>query len=472
MSRRAGVSRWPRTALAAGVLASAAACDSILAVDDSAVILPADIVAAGSAAVPAIVHGLVGTYQEAVDDIIRYAALLTDEMVASETFDTRLQVDVRRIQVGNSTLEGAMYAPLHQARMQADTAVVQLQARLQDGAFQSVLADMHEGIALGKLYGGYTRVWLAEIYCWSILTGLFPEDRPMLPNARVTQALSFLQEAEATAGAAGLTDIRLAAIVGQARAHLWLRNYAQAATLAARVPSDFIYWAEYSDNEPEQYNEMYMVTWGDNEAIRWTVGDGSISSVGNERWQHLDEFVALNLLRVEPDGFSAFNSRIPVVLQTLYSRPESSVMMASGVEATLIRAEAAVRSAQTAVAEQLLNGLRAYYSQRALLQWRVKPPAASVQLQPLTLSGDTRTDLQTIARARARELWLTGDRLTTSRRFRLEPLLGINLFPPVKTSISGGDDIAFPIPQVELDANPKLTAADACPAGQAAGFWR
>ena len=86
------------------------------------------------------------------------------------------------------------------------------------------------------------------------------------------------------------------------------------------------------------------------------------------------------------------------------------------------------------------------------------------------LTGDLLADLKTVADERARELWLTGDRLTTSRRFRLE--LGVDLFPSVKDAIGGGDDIAFPIPQLELDTNPNLGTDMACPAGQVIGAWR
>jgi hypothetical protein len=55
---------------------------------------------------------------------------------------------------------------------------------------------------------------------------------------------------------------------------------------------------------------------------------------------------------------------------------------------------------------------------------------------------------------------------------RLDPSSQIDLFPPIKVGINGGDDIAFPIVQRELDNNPELTSGDACPAGQAIGGWR
>ena len=463
--------RWLPLGLA-GVVLGLSACEGILRVDEAGIIEFQDLEAGGPTSVPTIVNGMVGTYQEAVDDIIRYTALLTDEMITSGTFETRLEVDRRRVQVNNSTLTGAMYTPLHQARMQADTTVELLQTRLSDPAFAEVESELLEGMALAKLYGGLSRLWLGELYCWSILTGMFPETSPLMPDARMAQALTLLLDAEARAATEGLQDIRLAAILGQARAHLWLGNYSLAATLAAAVPRDFAYWVEYSHNDPSQFNEMYMFTWGDIQTIRWTVGDGSTPTRGSERWEHLDEFQALQLLEVDPPDLDAFTSSIPVVLQKLYSEADASVLAASGIEALLIRAEAAVRSGQTMMAEQWLNDLRSDYSFRATVRWNVEPPDSANALQPLTLTGDLTSDVKTVADERARELWLTGDRLTTSRRLRLDPTVAIDLFPPVKSAIGGGDDIAFPIVQLELDNNPNLTRNDACPAGQAIGGWR
>ena len=459
-----------RTASLMGLLVTLVACDGILDVDESGIIVGEDLDAAGPAGIPAMVNGIVGAYQEAADDVVRYTSLVTDEMIAAGTFPTRLQVDGRRIQQNNATLTGGMYIPLHQARQHADTTVFVLQQKLQDPEFVSVIRDVSEGIALGKLYGGYSRVLLAEIYCWSILTGVFPETSPLLPDTRMLQALAFLREAESLAGAEGLQDVRQAAIVGQARAHLWLRDFDQAAALAARVPREFTYLNEYSHNSPGQHNELYSFTWGSTQPIDWTVGNGESPTRGNEKWELLDQFVRLNLVHVEPDGFRSSDSNIPVVLQRLYPREESSMLMASGVEAILIRAEASVRSGQTATAEQLLNDLRLDYSLRVLLSSKVELPFAGDHLGPLALTGDLFSDLKTVADERARELWLTGDRLTTSRRFRLG--LGIDLFPPVKESIGGGDDIAFPIPQLELDTNPNLGNDMACPAGQTIGAWR
>jgi hypothetical protein len=454
----------------ATLVATPACTGDLLDVDDSGVVVPADLDEAGPAAIPTLVNGVVGAYHETMNGLTRYTALLTDEMIYSGTFPTRYQVDIRRIPSGNLDLTEDLYVPLHRARFQADTIAFALEEHLDDPAFEDAQPLLLQGIAIAKLYGGYTRLWLAELYCWSILTGMVPESQPLLPDERMEDAIAHLEEAESVAHAIGLLPIQIAAIVGQARAHLWLGNYPVAGGLAAGVPREFVYRAEYSSNNPEQYNAMYTFTWGDTQSIHWTVGDGTANSSGGERWPHLEQFIGLNLLRNRPPGFTAMAQTVPVVLQMLYNSPESDVLMASGIEATLIAAEAALRLGQPELAEDLVNDLRSDYSFRATTQFGVSPPAGNL-LPDIALTGDLETGLLRIAEERGRELWLTGDRHVTARRLRRDPLVDIDLFPS-KALVGSGDDVAFPMPDREIDNNPNLASGDACPAGQAPGSWR
>ncbi len=468
---RGGARRLAALAMAAALFALTACRGDLLDVDDSGVIIPADLDDSGPAGIPTVVNGVVGAYHDAVNGITRYSALLTDEMIYSGTFPTRYQVDIRRIPFGNPDLTDDLYVPLHRARFQADTTALVLEDRLDDPEFAEAQSLLLQGIAIARLYGGYTRLWLAELYCWSVLTGVYPESAPLLPEDRMLDAIDFLAEAESAAAGVGLLPVQIAAIVGQARAHLWLGNYAEAGALAAAIPRGFAYRAEYSANNPDQYNAMYVFTWGDTESIHWTVGDGTANSSGRERWPQIEQFLGLNLLRNRPAGFASASGSVPVVLQMLYNKREADVLMASGIEAGLIRAEVAVRSGQTLAAQNLLNDLRSDYSFRATTQNGVEPPSGGNLLPDIMLTGDLATDLRQVANERARELWLTGDRHVTARRLRLDPQVDIDLFPS-KALVGGGDDIAFPIPDRELDNNPSLESGDACPVGQGPGSWR
>ncbi len=477
--KRVPASPWTRALFRAAsvcALTALTACDlGLLDVDDSGIIVPEDLERAGPAAIPTIVNGMVGDYHAAVSGIVRYSALLTDEMIAADNFPTRIEVDLRRIDPANMTLTTEMYTPLHRARFHADTTAFSFESHLDEPRFAGAEAELQEGIALARLYGGYTRLWLAEHYCQSILQsrpGEEGEVEPVLPADRMRDALSLLEEAGALAVEHGFAGIHAAALVGQARARLWLGEFAEAGAVAAQVPRAFVRWVEFSSNDPSQFNMVYAFTWGDTERIRWSIGDGTVGMRGHERWAHFEKFTELNLIRRTPPGFQAFNSSIPVNLQTVYDRPDRGILMASGSEARLIEAEVAVREGRTETAEEIVNDLRSDFSARAASRWGIETPPPGSELEPLSMTGNLDADLRLVAAERARELWLSGDRLTTARRLRIDPEVEVDLFPPVKgDGLGGGDDIAFPIVQRELDNNPHLGGEDACPVGQSRGEW-
>ena len=114
-----------------------------------------------------------------------------------------------------------------------------------------------------------------------------------------------------------------------------------------------------------------------------------------------------------------------------YVSGDAPIVIASGAEAQLIIAEQKLRSGSLGEAEAILNGLRADH-------WG---------LDPLTLSGTLTDDLRVLARERARELYLTGERIATLRRLLDD---GVDLFPTGKR----GSDTCFPLPERETDTNP------------------
>ena len=166
------------------------------------------------------------------------------------------------------------------------------------------------------------------------------------------------------------------------------------------------------------------------DALRWTVGDGTISAVGNEKWPYFDEWVSLGLLMPRPD-LESFNPIIPVVHQMVYVSGNAPIVVASGAEAQLIMAEQKLRAGDSGGAAQIVNALRADH-------WG---------LEPIAFSGTLGEDLRVMARERARELYLTGERIGTLRRLLAD---GVDLFPTGKS----GSDTCFPLPERETDTNP------------------
>lgn len=453
MSKRGGLARLATIGVLAGGLTSCG-----LDVFDPDIVTPEDV--ADPASIPIAITGIVGDFQEAMDNYVRKSGMLTDEFILAGTFPTRVEVDQRLIKVDNATVTGGMYEPIHVSRFSADNAVEQLGGLVGDPDADQDL--VFQGIAFGQFYGAQARLLLAEMYCQSILGGGDPEavnfeSGPVLPDARMAETLTLFQQAEASALLAGLSSVEEAARVGQARVNMWLGNFSQAAAIAATVDPGLIFVAEFSANDPAQYNEVYTLSYGDTQVIRWTVGDGTQPERNFEKYQYYDEWVDVGL--INPDGnaagFQSFNATILVHLQLIYgagNRPPTAVgqgadiIIASGFQADIMRAEAAYRAGDMAGAAAIIN---ARITTGDNPHGTVHPPVA--------FTGDLETDIGEIGRAYAVGMWLTGHRLGFARRVLRSD--GVDLFP----STQPGRDTAFPIVQQELDNNDEISAA--CPTG-------
>ena len=451
--KRGGLARLAAIGVLAGGLTSCG-----LDVFDPDIVTPEDV--ADPASIPFAITGVVGDFQEALDNVVRKGGMFTDEFILSGTFPTRVELDTRRVTVDNATLIGPLYEPIHVSRFSADNIAEQLAGLVGDPDVDPDLVS--EGIAFGQYYGAYARVFLAEIYCQSILGGGDPlavnfESGPVLPDARMAGALSLFQQAEASALAAGRPDVASAAKVGAARANMWLANYSQAAATAATVDPDFAFISEYSSNTIAQYNEVYQFTYNDAQALRWTVGDGTQIERNLEKYAYYDEWVDVGLIDPDPSTstFQAFNSAIRVHLQLIYGKGNApptpigqaaSILIASGFEADIMRAEAAYRTGDLAGAAAIIN---ARITTGDNPHGNVHPPVA--------FTGTFATDIAEIGRAYAVGTWLTGHRLGFVRRVLRND--GVDFFPPTQPGL----DTALPLVQQEIDNNENVSVA--CPSG-------
>ncbi|MGI9175828.1 MAG: RagB/SusD family nutrient uptake outer membrane protein [Rhodothermales bacterium] len=407
-----------------GLLLSVTACDDLLAVEDPVNLTPDDL--SGDAPLSLTTNGARGAFQSMVDYYALHTALLTDEMVLAGTFPYRGEIDDRAIPDNNEGLLNDFYSPLSTSRFMADTAIVILEAARGNPAYDE--DEINDGVAMARYFGGYTRLLLAEGFCASPING----GPALTPEERMQDAISVFTEAEADAQRAGDADLAAAAKLGRARAHLWLRNFEEAAALAAEIPADLDVRSYYANASIPQKNKIARFTWAIDEVIRWTVGDGTLAFTGNERWPYFDEWVDLGLIVPRPD-LESFNPAVPVNLQQKYPAGDTPITLASGAEADLIEAEARLRAGNLAGAAALVNALRQSH-------W---------SLPPITFTGTLTTNLEIMAQERARELWLTGERIATLRRY-LED--GVDLFPAGKL----GTETCFPLPQRETDTNPNL----------------
>jgi hypothetical protein len=459
--------RWPSRVAGIAVLAGTLSACS-LEVFDPDIVQPEDV--SDPASLPIAIAGVVGDFQLMYDNYARYSGMFVDEFILAGTFPSRVEVDTRQILSDNSTLTGGLYELIHVARFSADNLVEGAQGLVGDPDADQDIVEL--AIAIGQYYGGYARLLLAEMYCQSILGGgddTNPnyESSPVAAEARMQDALTWFQAAEASATAIGRANLADAARVGQGRANMFLGNYAAAASAVSSVGTTFNYMAEFSSNDPTQYNDVYTFTYADTQVIRWTVGDGTQPERNFERFPFYDQFVDAELLDPDPPAsFTAFNSSILVHLQLIYPPPiapgvpatppsaagqAAPMFAATGYEARIMEAEVQYRAGNVAAAESAIN---------ALLTTGLNPHGATFEAVDLT--GDFDSDIALIGYAYSAGMWLTGHRLGFMRRvFRND---GVDLYPAEQP----GRDYSFPVVKQELDNNPDINQA--CPSGST-GSW-
>ena len=127
MTNRLGWIRRPWTGAVAGVAALALVLSSCsLDVFDPDVVSPDDV--SDPASLPIAVTGAIGDLQFALDDYALYSGLFTDEFLLAGTFPTRQEVDERRINFTNTTLNTELYELMHSSRFSADNLVASAQS--------------------------------------------------------------------------------------------------------------------------------------------------------------------------------------------------------------------------------------------------------------------------------------------------------------------------------------------------------
>jgi len=189
---------------------------------------------------------------------------------------------------------------------------------------------------------------------------------------------------------------------------------AQAPALVAEVPTDFVYEVEYSTNTDRQNNAVFSFN---NLFRRFGVAD---REGGNGLPFVLAQDPRVPTQTSTRNGLDGVNVRI--VNQLRYPDRTSSIPLASGVEARLIQAEAAL----------LVAGDRAGFAQQLNAAW-----ATVDGLTPLTVAGLTDRALADLLFCeRGFFLFATGHRLGDMRRL---------LRPPYSTTYGFTYEQVYPV---------------------------
>ncbi|MCH7565398.1 MAG: hypothetical protein IH968_16415 [Gemmatimonadetes bacterium] len=405
--------------LALGLTLGLSACDDALDVTDPDRVNPETLKTED--ALPVLVASAIGEFQIAYnggtgfagasggDGFVSMTATFTDELMGAGTFPTRTRMDQRDwFDVFDGNTSDVAYVNLHQARRAALFAQQQL--------------DLIEGTrgddwALMRALEAYTYVSLGEFYCGAVPfteldeSGVVIEESraPLSTSDMFTRAITRFEDAIAADPSLDMARI------GKARAQLHLGQASAAASTVAGVPTDYIHFIEHGSTDSRQNNGMEALF----DAGRYTISD--VEGINGLPFRSANDMRVPFILKGNNGDFG-FDFTTLEFRSLKYPEQDADLVLADGVEARLIEAEAAITSDFPA-ALTILNDLRA--DAQEIMESRVVgfanldanfgyvfPPA----LAPLTDPGTDAARLDLIMSERAFWLFLTGHRQGDLRR--------------------------------------------------------
>lgn len=362
--------------------------------------------------------------------IVGISGVLTDEMWYASTFQSMQEIDRRNIERTNGDVL-TVFQYLHRARNLSERTAEQYARTSQAGS-----ADH----AMVTNFAGFTYVLFAETFCSGVPFSRteLPGDVTFGPALTTAQMLdSALVRFTAAAALSSNADQQNLARIGRGRTLLARGDFAGAAAAVAAVPTGFVYNVPFSESASGQNNGVW---YNINSERRSSVasGEGTNGIVFFRRGPTGTTIDAR--APVDSLGFGIGTST-PHYRQRKYFTRGAAMPLASGVEARLIQAEAALNKGASAAYLTTLNELR----------------SAAGLTTALTDPGNAQARVRQFFTERAFFLWLTAHRLGDMRRMVREYGIPANQVFPVGQTIFGspyGTDVNFPIPVTEQN-NPE-----------------
>jgi len=449
---------------------TAAGCH-ILDVSNPDVVFPSSL--DDPAALPTIRAGAIGDFGIAysgsgaqgsggtTEGQILLGGMLADELINTETFPDRILADARQPQIESGTLQ-TVFRNLHKARRSAEVAA----RKFRQFADTTVDAGLSEMLSLA----GFTYVFFAENYCSGVpfstvnADGSFTFGGPLTRQQVLDTAINRFNQALAAANAldtstAGRKTTRTnrisLAAVGKARALLDAGQFNAADAAVTGVATTFNYLIQHDLNTTRQNNGVYN---GMFKFKRYGVPDSAEGLVGLP-WRTVADprtpvFRRVLTTSTGPKPETGFDNVTPQYNQSRYMDEKASVSLATGAEARLISAEAALQRGDTAGMLTLLNALRA-----SPPSYFLNAGAPLAALTPLPAPVGVTAAVNLLFSERARWLWLTSHRLSDLRRLERQYARPDNqVFPTgpyFKSGLQYGTAVNYPVPIDELN-NPKF----------------
>ena len=435
-----------RGALRPGVLTlalalAAGACDteSLLEVPDPDVVAqpvfadPDNLAAVRAGVIREFARAYAGQQNNEGGQILM-SGLLADELYSSDNFSDRGEIDARDITTSSNLANETAFFWLQRARNHAEQGA---------GLFAASDEAGSAGHAELLTLAGYTYNFFGENYCSGVPFSTIPftGGEQVFGDPRSTEeifglALTRFDQASALAPADEVTNLLR---VGRARALLNLGRYSEAASAASAVPTSFAYLVSYTDAVQDAWNGVWNLVNGEK---RW--------SASFDEGENGLPFIASGDPRV-PGEFTGpgFNQSVEHYAQLKYPSAGTDIVLASGIEARLIEAEAELQAGDRAGFFAIHNALR-----------------TAAGLEALEDVGQTMAELVDLHfEERAYWLWLSSHRLGDLRRLLRQYDRSAGEVYPVGLTVRGaarGNDVTLSVPFTETN-NPNYQESDCDP---------
>jgi hypothetical protein len=424
------ISRTTRAAaLAVALSLGLGACDSVLDVHDPDIITDAG--SAGGAL--ALRNGVILRFNQAMDGsgdapdgFFLMGGLLGDEWISGDTFEQRNTTDFRIIQTTNSFIAD-LFRRANRVRNEGQAAI---------NALRQYSPTPLSNIGQMFAFMAFSENQIGEFFCNGIpFTELDGNQiifgNPVSYDSAFKRASNHADSALQFVAGPDSARIRQFAAVIKGRALLNLNQPAAAAAAVAGVATSFQYLSTHSTNSTDNVLWLQAVS-----LRRYVMAD-------NEGTNGLNFRTAGDpRLPNAPVGNSFDNSLQGIVAPTLWDERTDPVIIASGIEARLIEAEAALRAGDFVTFMAKLNAARATRS----------------DLPALADPGTTTAREDLLFRERAFWMFGTGHRLGDLRRLIRQYGRPETAVFPVGVWFKGGpygSDVNFPIPFSETN-NPNF----------------
>jgi hypothetical protein len=380
--------RWARSGLALGMLGlTGLSCSGLTSVDAPDVRQPADYTTAAGAsalatgAMTRFIDAFGAAYQQ-----VTLSGLIADELVATAN-NVALGWDNRN--PSEPAVDGGgLYARLHGARINLLTAIAALQGTAPDSSAR-----------IGQLFAinAYTEVFFGEGFCAGVPLSRLDSDFRPLYGPPLTGAQLYQQAVadfdSALLYAANSARISQLAQVGKGRALLNLGRFSEAAEAVAGVPTSYVYHATFVMGTLENGHS-------DNTGFQNRVTVPEQEGGNGLDWRTAND-PRVMLLNRSP-AVMGFDRVTEVWVFVPYRASNAPIPLASGLEARLIEAEAALQVGDPVTWLNIHNALRA--------------TAITPALPALTDPGTAALRVDLHFRERAFWLFLTGHRHGDLRR--------------------------------------------------------